>query len=153
MKSLDQNIPQALAVLISCAMMLYRVLTKVQKPPLGCRSFPRHREASLHTGGTVFLREQLPSDHRQRWMCLGLSFPSEVGWLGHPIALGGRTSTGFSPGRMCVMTHGYQVFPAEAEERKRPWLHWGCWGSLLQISGSRRASCEGKVGPAIINWW
>ena len=32
-------------------------------------------------------------------------------------------------------------------------FHWGCWGSLLQISGSRRASCEGKVGPAIINWW
>ena len=60
-KSLDQTIPQALAVLISCAVMLYQVLTKVQKPPLGCRSFPQHREASLHLGGTYFLREQLPS--------------------------------------------------------------------------------------------
>ena len=122
MKSLDQNIPRALAVLISCAVMLYQVLTKVQKPPLGCRSFPRHREALLHMGGTVFLREQQPSGRWQRWMCLGLSFPSEVGWLGHHVVLGGRTSTGFSPGRMCIMAPGYQVFPSEAEERKRPWF-------------------------------
>ena len=104
MKSLVQNIPQALAALVSRAVMLRRVFYE-------SRSFPQHRRALLNMRGTVSLHERL-----------GLSSPSEAGWLGQHIVSGGKTGTGFSPGRKCIMTRVYQALPSEVGERKRSWF-------------------------------
>lgn len=83
-KSLDQNIPQALAVLISCAVTLYQVLTKVQKPPLGCRSFPRHREAScIWERRLLAWAAALRSLTKSNVFGAQLSFRSRLAWPSH----------------------------------------------------------------------
>lgn len=86
---------------------------KSTKPPLGCRGFLDTEEASLPREAQSSCVSSCPQVVDKDERVWGSAFrPSKAG-LCPTVVLGEGPALVFSPGRMCVITHGYQVFPAE----------------------------------------